>query len=132
MDPADFNKLKPGRILHAAVSDMKGRGLKDRPVVVLTAPLDNNEDATFEVACGSRTEPEPNNEHLAVQAQGMDRPGGHPRTGLTATTWFYAMWLRTIQVGDVRRLAKFVPDSDFAKLRKMIEDTASAPDPPSE
>ena len=126
MDAADFHKLKRGRIIFAEVSDMQGRGMKDRPLVIMSVPSVVTSDATVEVICGSTKPPVPENEHIAVEAPGMDQYGGHPRTGLTFTTWFYAPWSRSIEIGHIRRTAKFLPEPEMLKLQKILDDAANA------
>ncbi|MBN9121622.1 MAG: hypothetical protein J0I06_21160 [Planctomycetes bacterium] len=121
MDDADFKKLTPGRIIRAGVLDPQGRGWKVRPLVVLTQPDSNDPEAEFRVAAGSTQSPVEGNESLAVEVPGHHQPGGHPRTGLSETTWFYAFWLCTVKVGEVERFNKFVPEHLFAELRTLIE-----------
>jgi hypothetical protein len=121
VDDADFAKLKPGRIVRASVLDMSNRPCGPHPVVVLTSPAENDPDAEFRVACGSRNDPDPGNEQFAIRVAGVPGPLGHPRTGLYANTWFYACWLRTVTIADVDRLFKFFPEHDFLRLRQLIQ-----------
>ena len=118
MNPNDFKRLTPGRILRAGVDDMHGRGWKVRPLVILTKPETNSPEAEFRVACGSRTAPEPGNEYFAVEVIGI--PNGHPRTGLVATTWFYAYWLRTLKINEIATVLKFFPEHDFLRFVEII------------
>ena len=122
MDNADFNKLTRGRIVYSAVSDMQGRGMKDRPLVVMSVPATITGDDFIEVVCGSTNPHVPENEHLTVRAPGTNQYGGHPKTGLDRTTWFYAPWTRSIRVCEIRRPAKFLPEPEVLKLQKMLED----------
>jgi hypothetical protein len=124
VDEADFKKLTPGRIIRAGVLDPQGRGWKVRPLVVLTQPESNDPDAEFRVVAGSTKSPEAGNEALTIEVAGHHQRGGHPRTGLSETTWFYAFWICTLKVGDVERVNKFVPEHQFAQLRKLIEDAS--------
>lgn len=120
MDDADFAKLKRGRILMAGVWDMRGRGWKERPVIVLNSPSRNDDTEEFDVACGSSRPPDSSNEPFAIPIFGQ-RPNGHPRTGLMVKTWFYAGWIETVKVGEVVRFLKRVPEQDFLRLREIIE-----------
>ena len=121
MEPSDFSKLKPGRIIWGSVLDMNDRECGSHPLVVLTTPLENTPDSKFRVAGGSRNEPVADNEKFAIRVVGVPGPLGHPRTGLQANTWFYATWLRTFTVGEVEAFRKFFPASDFILFRQMIE-----------
>ena len=120
MNAAEFAKLTPGRILLAGAMDMRGRGWKERPVVVLSSPTANDPDAVFAVASGSSRGPDVGNEVFAIPLLGQ-RPNGHPRTGLLVKTWFYAGWIRAVEVGDVIRLLKRFPDDNFERLLDIIE-----------
>jgi len=120
VEPSEFAKLKPGRILFSCVPDMQGRAHKDRPVVVLSTPESDDPDTEFYVASGSTKSPEIANVPFAICVKGINKPGGHPRTGLTEDTWFYALWILTVKVGMVRRLAKSFPAYDFMRFQEMI------------
>lgn len=124
MDAEDFKRLTRTRILLAPVSDMKGRPIGPHPVVILVPPVTNDPDATIEVACGSRNVPEAGNERFAIRSAGSRGPTGqpHPRTGLAFNTWFYAGWLRTIRLGDIDKLLKFVAPHDYVELLRMIRE----------
>jgi hypothetical protein len=124
VDEADFKKLVPGRIIRAGVLDPQGKGWKVRPVVVLTQPVANEPDAEFRVVAGSTQSPVAGNEQLAIRVPGQHQPGGHPRTGLAETTWFYAFWICTVKVGEVERFNKHVPEHLFAQLLSMIDNAA--------
>ena len=115
------------RIVFAPVTDGGGRPIGHHPVVVLVPPLTNHPDATIEVACGSRNLPEAGNERFAIRSAGSRGPTGqpHPRTGLAFNTWFYAGWLRTIRLGEVVKLLKFVAPHDYAELLRMIRELQS-------
>jgi hypothetical protein len=117
VEPSDFAKLIPGRIFLAGVTDMRGLGWKERPVVVLSSPTANHPDHLFAVACGSSKGPDAGNENFAILGQ---RPHGHPRTGLFAKTWFYAGWIETVTVGDVVRFLTRFPEHDFQRLLEII------------
>lgn len=124
MDAEDFRRLTLTRILLAPVTDMRGRAVGPHPLVILVPPIGNHPDATIEVACGSRNLPQAGNERFAVRAAGSRGPAGqpHPRTGLAFNTWFYAGWLRTIQLGEVVKLLKLVAPYDYAELLRMIRE----------
>ena len=119
MEHADFVKLTPSRILLAGVTDIRGYGWKERPVVVLSSPTANAPDNVSAVACGSSSGPDAGNEDFAIPLLGQ-RPNGHPRTGLFAKTWFYAGWIRPVTVGEVVRFLKRFPEHDFQRLLEII------------
>ncbi|MCI0702409.1 MAG: hypothetical protein L0241_15105 [Planctomycetia bacterium] len=121
MDDADFKKLTPGRIIRAGVLDPQGKGWKVRPLIVLTQLASNDPDAEFRVVAGSTQSPVEGNEGLAIRVPGHHQPGGHPRTGLHETTWFYAFWICTLKVGEVERFHKLTPENLFLELRALIE-----------
>lgn len=134
MDDAEFAKLTPGRIVWAGVTDPQGRNPKVRPVIVLDRSAGNAPEAQFPAVCGSTQPPDPGNAGFAVRLNGTDRPGGHPRTGLRTTTWFYATWVRAVAVGDVSGFLRFCPDADLLQQRRLIAalDTPPAdPAPPA-
>lgn len=130
VDPA---KLTRARIVWVRVTDLQGRNPKTRPAVVLYPPADDSPDAEFQVACSSRTPPVPENEAAAFYQQGRDQPGGHPRTGLREGGWVYANWIRTVKVGEVEGLAKFMNLAQFTELVKLVDEAGrlppEAPDP---
>jgi len=121
---ADFKKLTPGRIIRAGVLDPQGKGWKVRPLVVLTQPESNDPNAEFRVVAGSTQSPEEGNEAWAIRLPGYHQRGGHPRTGLSETTWFYAFWICTVKVGDVERFNKFAPEHLLIELHRLIEKAA--------
>ena len=122
MDSANFSKLKPGRILFTTITDMNGVGAKDRPVLVLTTPTGSGDDDTFRIVGGSTKPPATGNERLSMKVIGLNQPNGHPRTGLKSDTWFYAMWGRTVKLGNVRRVAKGIgmPPADFINFMAVL------------
>jgi hypothetical protein len=126
VDDADFKKLTPGRIIRAGVLDPQGKGPKVRPLIVLTQPASNDPDAEFRVVAGSTQSPVEGNEAFAVKLPGHHQRGGHPRTGLSEATWFYAFWTCTVKVGEVERFNKFAPEHLLAELRALIEQTGQA------
>ena len=117
LDPEDYKRLTPTRILLAPVTDRGGRAVGPHPVVMLVPPVENDPEATVEVACGSRDAPVAANVGFAIRVAGSRGPTGqpHPRTGLTSNTWFYAGWLRTIRLHEILKTLEVRP---AARLRR--------------
>lgn len=133
MDDALFAKLTPGRIILAGVTDPQGRNYKVRPVVLLTRPSANDPVSEFRVACGSTVGPVAENEPFTIRLPGHHQRGGHPRTGLRETTWFYAGWLRTATVSGVADFLKLFPEHELIRLRELIASLAEGEaQPPAE
>jgi hypothetical protein len=117
----DPTKLTRTRIIWVCVTDPQGQNPKTRAAVILYPPPDDSPDSEFQVACSSRTPPDPKNAEGTFYLDGMQRPGGHPRTGLTEGGWVRANWIRTVKVGEVERLAKFMPEHQFVELYKVVK-----------
>jgi hypothetical protein len=136
VDLKDFQRLQTrGRIVWTEVPDPQGRNVKRRPCLILHPPTANNSTSPVQVVGGSSSPPQPGNEHLAVIAKGLKKPGGHPQTRLTDTTYFYGIWLSEIPLESILGIGGFLHEQEVLKLEQIIKslstDTGSPDHSPS-